>query len=113
VILCVQHVLNYNIKERNKGTKMITIKENYSPDMVVIKTKKHNVYTGHIHDFKPEDNFISIRNGPAIITMTFDEIESAIENKEVDLLEKARLYLKQLRLKKRFKKEIPVWKWEK
>ena len=94
----------------------------YGPGVAVIKTN-FKEYIGSIFLWKPEENFVSIREGPAIIKISFDDIKSAIiydrisinsppEGEKVDLLERARKDLKQNREKGLFKKDIPIRKWE-
>ena len=94
----------------------------YGPGIAVIKTKKAE-YIGPIALWRPEENFISIRDGAAIISISFDDIKSAIiydrisinsppEGERVDLLERARKELQQGREKCWFKKKIPIQKWE-
>jgi hypothetical protein len=95
----------------------------YGPGIAVIKTKKGE-YVGPIELWRPEENFVSVRDGAAIIGISFDEIESAYkydrvsinsppEGERVDLLERARNDLKRGREKNWFKRDIPIQKWEK
>ena len=95
----------------------------YGPGIAVIKTKKGE-YFGPIELWRPEENFVSIRDGAAIVEISFDDIESAYkydrisinsppEGEREDLLERARKDLREGREKGWFKKEIPIRKWEK
>lgn len=112
---------NRNIDKRKH--KMSNNENKYGPGIAVIKTRRAE-YVGPIHLWRPEENFVSIRDGAAIISISFDDIEVAYtydrisinsppEGERVDLLERAREDLKQGRENKWFKKDIPMHKWEK
>ena len=87
----------------------------YKPGTTVIITKDGKKHVGFLSEFKPEENYLSIR-------ISFDDIKSAVEYghiisikngaKNLDLLEQARRGLKQAR-ENNLLEETYMRKWEK
>ncbi len=111
------------MNQQHKIGNILNNENKYGPGIAIIKTKKTE-YIGPIFLWKPEENFVSIRDGAAIIGISFDDIEYAIiydrisinsppEGERIDLMERARNDLKKGRENKWFKNEIPIMKWEK
>lgn len=106
------------LKTKNKYAK-------YGPGTTVVITKDGQEYIGSLLSWKPEENYLTIISGLVTIQIYFDNIKSAkeygarvsinspLEGEELDLLEKAKLDLKQGREKGWFDKDVPVKEWEK
>ena len=99
--------------------------KNYGPGTTVIITKDNKEHVGSLNLWRPEENYLSIFSGFVEIEINFNNIKSAIEygarvsinsppeGEEQDLLERARMDLKQGRENGWFEKEVPIMEWEK
>ena len=96
----------------------------YGHGITVVKTKDGNEYAGPIQKWRPEDNYLILDTFPKETKISFDDMVSAecmdrisinspIDGEYQDQIERARRDLKRGRKYNWFKKEVPIYGWEK